>query len=232
MVGDHDEVLADELDELRRGLGQRGTGGGRPGKIVLDLPTGVTADFARAFDTRVVETATASWEFWFGLLQRFIAREGSAQIRKSHVEDGYRLGGWVANQRRKYTAGRLSADRSERLDELPGWSWDTHEGAWEEGYSALQRFIGREGHALVPYEHVEGTYRLGQWVTVQRIRWQKGRLPDVRAARLDALAGWSWRPIDDVWEEHYRALSTSSLGKATPASRSPISKRATGWASG
>jgi hypothetical protein len=53
-------------------------------------------------------------------LQRFIARECSAQIRKSHLEDGYPLGGWVANQRRAYAAGRLSADRSERLDELAG----------------------------------------------------------------------------------------------------------------
>ena len=174
----HDDVLADELDELRRERGRRKTSGGRPGKIMLDVPVSVGEKFARSFDARLVAETTSSWEFWFGLLQRFIAREGSAQIRKSHVEDGYRLGGWVANQRRKYTAGRLSADRSERLDELPGWSWDTHEGAWEEGYSALQRFIGREGHALVPYEHVEGTYRLGQWVTVQRIRRQKGRLPD------------------------------------------------------
>ncbi len=35
---DHDEDLAEELDELRRELGQRGTLGERPGKIVLDLP--------------------------------------------------------------------------------------------------------------------------------------------------------------------------------------------------
>jgi superfamily II DNA or RNA helicase len=203
---DHDDDLADELDALRRQQGRLGSLGERPGKIVLDVPLRLGRAFAHAFDSKLVETTTTSWEFWFGLLQRFIAREGSAEIRKSHVEGGYRLGGWVANQRRKYAAGRLSADRSERLKELSGWSWDTHVDAWEDGYSALQRFVGREGHALVPSEHVEGTYPLGQWVVVQRIRWQRGRLPEVRAARLDVLAGWSWDPVDDAWEEHYGAL--------------------------
>ena len=56
----HDEQLAEELDELRREMGYRRTSARRPGKIKLLLPIGVGVDFARAFDTRLVEHTTVS----------------------------------------------------------------------------------------------------------------------------------------------------------------------------
>jgi hypothetical protein len=67
----HDEELAQQLDDLRRMLGQlpRGSRGSvrLPPKIHVDIPHVCGADFARAFDVRLVEQTTASWEFWFGL---------------------------------------------------------------------------------------------------------------------------------------------------------------------
>jgi hypothetical protein len=44
-------------------VGLRGSLGRRPPKIVLDAPVGIGNNFARAFDARLVEAATASWEF-------------------------------------------------------------------------------------------------------------------------------------------------------------------------
>ena len=35
---------------------------------------------------------------------------------------------------------------------------------WEEGFAALTTFKAREGHCRVPPLHVEGTFKLGQWV--------------------------------------------------------------------
>ena len=116
----HDEVLADELDELRRELGRRKTSGGRPGKIVLDLPVGVGRRFARAFDAKVVEMTTASWEFWFGILTTYVEREGNARVPHAHLEIGYRLGYWVNSQRTRKNG--LSDEREARLEALPGWS--------------------------------------------------------------------------------------------------------------
>jgi hypothetical protein len=46
---------------------------------------------------------------------------------------------------------------------LPGWVWDLHEFQWDEGFSALQRFTAREGHARPKGIHKEEGYnRLGQ----------------------------------------------------------------------
>ena len=56
--------------------------------------------------------------------------------------------------------------------------------------SRCERNVEREGHARVPAGHVEAGFRLGQWVKVQR-RSHPTMSAD-RAARLEALPGWTW----------------------------------------
>jgi hypothetical protein len=42
-------------------------------------------------------------------------------------------------QRRFFKKGRLDEDRRERLEALPGWTWDPREAAWEQGASPTLR---------------------------------------------------------------------------------------------
>src|SRR5262249_47734838 len=85
---DHDEELA----ELARERGRRGSTGRRPRKLILDLPVQIDDRFATAFDTRLVQTTVPSWQVWFGLLQRFVDREGHARPLTTHVENDQKLG--------------------------------------------------------------------------------------------------------------------------------------------
>ena len=87
----HDEALGEQLDELRRSLGKRGGRLKLPGKIHFDLPTKVGADFADAFDVRLVEQTTASWEQWFGVLEKYVAENGTSRVPQSRIVDGYKL---------------------------------------------------------------------------------------------------------------------------------------------
>ena len=67
----HDEVLADELDDLRRDLRRQASGRlSLPGKLHLELPESVGEDFARAFATRIVEEPTSNWEASFRVLEK------------------------------------------------------------------------------------------------------------------------------------------------------------------
>jgi hypothetical protein len=65
----------------------------------------------------------AKWERGHAVLLRYVKREGHALVPKPHREGDFALGVWVMHQRAAYRKGRLSEERSERLDRVPGWAW-------------------------------------------------------------------------------------------------------------
>jgi superfamily II DNA or RNA helicase len=203
----HDDVLADELDQIRTELGRRPGSGIRVDgmrKIMIDLPTTVDARFGNALRTCLVEQVTASWNFWFGLLEAFAEREGHAKIPINYKGvDGFCLGRWVTKQRAKME--NMLPVRKALLEALPGWSWDAREDNWDGGFFYLKEFADRNGHCLVPglYETTNG-YRLGKWVNTQRTT--RDHLSPSRKAQLEALPGWVWDAISDQWEVGFRYL--------------------------
>lgn len=62
----------------------------------LDVPSTVCADFAAAFDALLVDAATAPWDFWFGLLEKYFAEHGTARVPPLSIDGGYGIGGGVA----------------------------------------------------------------------------------------------------------------------------------------
>jgi hypothetical protein len=114
---------------------------------------------------------------------------------------------WVLVQRREYRRGALDTQRCARLEALPGWTWEPHDAAWEEGFTHLHRFVEREGHCRLPalYRDEEG-FKLGRWVVRQRQARKGGELSEERARRLEALPGWHWDLYEATWEEGFNRL--------------------------
>lgn len=149
-----------------------------------------------------------AWERGIAALQSFVAREGHARVPQGHVEEGVRLGSWVAEQRNNRRDQRLDSVRTGRLEAEPGWTWDALVTAWEDGFTHLVAFAEAEGHTNIETGYVtDDRFRLGQWVMVQRSWHKSGRLDPDRALRLDELPGWTWDRRADQWNEGFERLS-------------------------
>jgi Helicase associated domain len=109
------------------------------------------------------------WEKGFSHLQAFSQREGHCRVPRFYkTDDGYTLGYWVSGERN--AKDTMEPDRRQRLEALPGWSWDPLSDQWEKGFSHLKQYSDREGHCRVSrfYKSDDG-FRLGLWVNNQRV---------------------------------------------------------------
>jgi helicase associated protein len=81
---------------------------------------------------------------------------------------------------------------------------------WQRGFSALKKFKRRERHCRVPRHHLEGKYKLGQWVAVQR--YSKDSLAAERKTRLNQL-GFMLSRRDWFWQRGFTALKAFKARK-------------------
>jgi superfamily II DNA or RNA helicase len=146
------------------------------------------------------------WEKGFQCLVEFKLREGHCFVHTRHKEGEFNLGQWVSDQRKNKLKGLLSEERQKKLETL-GFSWVVRDldHLWEDGYTALAIFKHREGHCNVPMRHLEGSVKLGLWVSTQRTRRRKGRILDSELERLKSI-GFIWDPNESNWLESYRSL--------------------------
>lgn len=148
------------------------------------------------------------WEDGFRHLKEFVDREGHAKVTAAYkAADGYPVGRWVVSQRGRAEIGKVSQERKERLEILPGWSWDVLSEKWEERFCQLKEVVDRENHTRVPYEFkAEDGFNLGEWVTYLRSQRGKRSLSPKQKANLEALTGWFWDLKTELWEDGFRHL--------------------------
>lgn len=140
-------------------------------------------------------TREAQWQEFISKLSAFAAEHGhSYPPRDPSRPDLVKLNQTVVSIRRPERKSRLTAEQRRQLEALPGWSWEYRQKAsWEESFAALARFAGEYGHAAPPvdYRAPDGT-AVGLWVREMRRPSRRRKLGADRAARLEALPGWTW----------------------------------------
>jgi superfamily II DNA or RNA helicase len=206
---ENDDDLVDIIRELQeaKGRGDQFNSRRLHEKIEVLGPAIDLEELKRSIDVEIVARLGMGWDHWFGLLQKFHAREGHCRVANKRQEDGLILGTWVAKQRSKRDA--LLPEQVQRLERL-GFSWDPHLEAWEAHFTALQKFHAREGHCRVVRNYRDDKLKLGLWVGSQRAK--KETLSPVQIQRLDQL-GFSWDPHGEAWEAYFDALQKFKQSK-------------------
>jgi len=203
----HDEDFGDEVDKLRISLGQRGTIGEMPEKIIWDMPKGLTTDFVHKIQAVSIEFASSSWNFMLGQLLAFVEKFGHARPSRSDGNEYKTLVDWVSKQRSTYRSQKLQTDRIRTLEAThSSWTWDPLEDDWNQNFLALQEYVEVKGNARPNVK--EGTYKdLTVWVKHQRENYFAGLLSQERVVALEnAHSSWSWNPLEDDWNRRFQLL--------------------------
>jgi hypothetical protein len=134
------------------------------------------------------------WDAGYTALCAYTRQRGNATPPRDATFDGFALGEWVHEIRRRHRRGDLTTSRAEALERLPGWLWSVADAAWQQGFESLLRYRAAHGTASPTVSVVFDGIRLGAWVRTQRAQYRRGRLAETRRNRLEAVPGWTWNP--------------------------------------
>ena len=142
------------------------------------------------------------WNINANTVDVFVTEHGQYPHRSSHQPrtalgfSEVRLHDWVRRQRR--TCTEMSAYQVARLEQIPGFSWEPLEEAWDRNATAYTAFV-EQHHRRPSIRAAGGTveHRLGVWANNQRAAERHGRLPYHRVRELGDLPLWIWTRIPD-----------------------------------
>lgn len=77
---------------------------------------------------------------------------------------------------------------------------------FEVGLLHLQRFAAEHGHGRPAQSQVVDWFGLGRWVNSRRQDERKGRMTSERRARLEAVPGWVWDPLESDWLDMFERV--------------------------
>ncbi len=116
--------------------------------------------------------------------------------------EGFALGKWVVNQRKKYASGKLKPEQTEALEVLK-ITWNPAEDAWLKGYEKAGEYKQKHGDLIIPNTYItDDGFKLGIWIANQRNLMRGSRLSEDRKRLLDEL-GMVWEVQSDRWHESY-----------------------------
>ena len=210
----HDEGLGEQLDQMRQAMGKRVTVG-TSDKIIFDLPTTITHKFESALNTKVIESTTASWEFFFGLLCDYIEAKKHARVQAKEIFKDKHLGVWCDTQRLLYRQNKLSSLRIDALEKFfdKGWVWSLKDSQREENIKLLTDFYKRNGHCLPTDISRSETTKNSKFnkdanniAKGLRQAYTSGTLEDKWIDFLEKELFFKWNPEMFWWLEQYKGL--------------------------
>jgi superfamily II DNA or RNA helicase len=140
-------------------------------------------------------------------LAAYAVAHGNARVPQDYAtHNGYRLGSWCSDQRKRYRRGKLSVERVQALEAL-GFDWEPNQAAYDRGLAELRGYVAEHGDARVPDGYkTTGGHGLAKWCGLRRREYKAGKLDEDQVAELEAL-GFVWDPLQDGFDRGLMELS-------------------------
>jgi hypothetical protein len=176
-----------------------------PEKIVIEFDGEKLKEFAENIRICILKIGSpdTEWAEQYSALKAFLDAHKRWPTQRANGEEGLRAV-WVNNQRQGFKKSTLSPERVKRLEELPGWSWDSLADIWDQTFTAVQIFHGKNKRWPAQKTTTEEA-ALAQWIGHQRRAHKKNILSPERVKRLEELPDWSWDPHADTWDQNFVA---------------------------
>ena len=148
----------------------------------------------------------AAWERGLEEARKFREQFGNLQVpAKYKTKDGYPLGKWINNARKRRNDGKLTEERIRQLDQM-GMIWSVFDAKWEQGYALAMNYAAKHGDLNVPVNYTtEEGEKLGAWILNQRTAYVKEMLSQDQIGRLEKIGIYWGNRNDRQWNEVYGA---------------------------
>ena len=218
----HDAALGVEIDELVFSQKLSNHGVVRlPSKIIIEIDEEYTGEELRKFASGISVTVLkagspdADWEERYKEVVEYYVKNNAWPSGKDSDLAVKPLGVWVGTQRdqgKKLASGvksKMAQERYDRLDETPGWLWDSLSDAWEGNFASCLEYYVKNNSWPSTTDADAVVKRLGVWAGSQRDQGKKlasgvkSTMTQERYDKLDKTPGWLWNPFSDVWESNF-----------------------------
>ena len=156
----------------------------------------------------------------YELAKKYYNKYGNLKIKYNfntndginYLEDGYSLGYWIVNQRRKYKLGRLSQKEIDLLNDI-GMIWSPQK-SWYDVYLLARNYyicngnlnVGNSFYTFDGISINEKGYNLGSWIYAQKKKYHSGKLNEDEINLLEKIGiCWDIKEIRETlsWDENY-----------------------------
>ena len=128
------------------------------------------------------------WNTAYEYAVQYYSENGNIDVAARYAaSDGFALGAWIAAQRKKYSAGKLTEKQIGQLEALK-ICWNPNDSAWEIGFDHALSYFNANGSLNISGAYAcEDGYKLSTWINNQRYKYRNGKLKKERIDRLNEL---------------------------------------------
>ena len=145
-----------------------------------------------------------SWDIRFKLAKAFFDENGNLDMSTNYVTNGIWLGKWLSEQKKKYKAGKLSAEYVRQLETL-NIDWESsiqkkYDEIWDGYFRKVKAYFDMHGEISgIGSSASENDKKLNIWLQKQRRYYKDGKLSGEKTELLKSV-GIVWDTYADAWE--------------------------------